>query len=165
MIGYQHGSNDAFFPSLHGEIPGLEGPYIDGVSLTHGATGSRQHIWSFVAAYYESDPSYENIIVCPCTNTNFNWPYQVHSFVGNNYFCDTGNPGPGGSTTASYPDDPLWDGEGCGPTSTCCEFNTPPWFCTTLPQPTTDDIEVRMCLNEPIDNEDLRVEFFDIYVM
>ena len=37
-----------------------------------------------------------------------------------------------------YPDnDPLWDGEGCGPTSICCDFNNPPWFCKTLPQPTS----------------------------
>ena len=48
------------------------------------------------------------------TNTNFNWPYQIPSYIENNYFCDTGNPGPGWSGPAIYPDDPLWDGEGCG---------------------------------------------------
>lgn len=126
---------------------GLEGAYIDGVSLTHGVAGSRQHIWSFAAALSETyTDSYDfSILNCACTNANSDWPFQVPSFVGNNYFCDTGNRGPGAVTSELYPDDPLWDGEGCGPTSTCCEFNNPPWFCTTLPQPTSDDIEVRNC--------------------
>ena len=26
----------------------------------------------------------------------------------------------------------LWDGEKCGLTSTCCEFNNPPRFCKEL---------------------------------
>ena len=42
-------------------------------------------------------------------------------------------------------DDPLWDGQGCGPTSTCCTFNNPPWFCKQLPQSTNTDLEVRLC--------------------
>ena len=40
----QKGSPDAFDPSNLGLEPGLEGVYIDGVSLTHGAAGSHQHI-------------------------------------------------------------------------------------------------------------------------
>ena len=31
-----------------------------------------------------------------------------------------------------FMDDPLWDGEGCGGSSTCCSFNTPPYFCQHL---------------------------------
>ena len=45
---------------------------------------------------------------------------------------------------------PLWDGEGCGPINACCQLNNPPWFCTPLPQPTTDDIELRLCAWWPI---------------
>ncbi len=63
-----------------------------------------------------------------------------------------------------YSDDPLWDGQGCGGTSTCCEFNHPPWFCKQLPQPTTDDIELRICGNESIGNEDTPIEIVDMYV-
>ena len=161
---FQQGSNDAFQPTILGHNPGLEGVYIDGISLTHGAAGSRQHIWSFVAAIYE-DSTHLRQDVCPCTDSNSNWPYQVPSFIGNNYFCDTGNPGPGVSLTEVYQDDPLWDGEGCGPSSTCCQLNNPPWFCTTLPQPTTDDIELRNCANEGTSNEDTLVQLVDIYVM
>ena len=151
---FQRGSTDAFYNSIEGRDPGLEGVYVDGVSLTHGDAGSRQHIWTFVAALYEMDPSYSTRWVCPCTNTDFAWPHQVPAYIGNDYFCDTGNPGPAFSLTTVYTEDPLWDGEGCGPTSTCCQFNTPPWFCTTLPQPTTDDIELRICGVEGASNED-----------
>jgi hypothetical protein len=50
---------------------------------------------------------------------------------------------PGVLLQHNYYDDPLWDGEGCGPISTCCRFNNPPWFSKSLPKPTTDDLEVR----------------------
>ncbi len=164
---YQKGTTDAF-DSFRGNDanpnPGLEDSYIDGVSLTHGTAGSRQHIWSFVAALTETDSPFEPAAVCSCTNTNVNWPYQVPSFVGNNYFCATGNPGPGFDLSTVYADDPLWDGEGCGPTNACCEFNNPPWFCTTLPQPTNDDIELRVCHDQEIADEDTIIALVDVYV-
>lgn len=49
------------------------------------------------------------------------------------------------------------------PTSSCCIFNRPPWFCTLLPQPTTDDIELRICLNEDL-QENVAVSLVEIYV-
>jgi len=76
--------------------------------------------------------------------------YQLRRFT-NGYFYPNG--------------DRLWDGEGCGPSSTCCTFNNPPWFCKQLPQTTTDDMEVRICANYPINNEDIPVELIEIYVM
>ncbi len=161
VLAYQKGDPEAL---LHRNID-LEGAYIDGVSLTHGAAGSRQHIWSFVVASYETYSNYNPQHNCPCTNINVPWPYQIPSFVGNDYFCETGNPGPEQSTTVIYADDPLWDGEGCGPTSACCEFNNPPWFCTTLPQPTTDDIELRICAANSANNEDAVVTFIDVNIM
>ena len=91
--------------------------------------------------------------------------HQIPSFVGNNYFCDTGNRGPNPTAFTTYPDDPLWDGEGCGPTSSCCQLNNPPWFCTTLPQPTTDDLEVRVCGVQSRTNEDSLTTLVDISVM
>ena len=161
VIAYQRGIPNAFRSSIF-SAPGLESVYVDGVSLTHGAEGSRQHIWTFVAAVYEVASAISS--QCPCTNADTTWPYEVPEFVGDDYFCDTGNPGPGVSSSTVYTDDPLWDGEGCGPTSTCCEFNSPPWFWTILPQPTTDDIEARICLDESND-EDVIVSLLDIYVM
>ena len=163
MNGYQKGPPGAFdFPfNTHG----LEEIYMDGVSLTHGAPGSRQHIWTFVAAFTETRSPYPTQFNCACTNTEVNWPHQVYSYIGNNYFCATGNPGPGNDLNAIYADDPLWDGEGCGATNACCQLNNPPWFCTTLPQPTTDDIEMRVCNNEGETNEDVIMSFANINIM
>ena len=113
---------------------------MDGVSLTHG--NPRQHIWTFAAAQDEfgTFPSGN----CPCINTNqAAQATPPPAFVGNDYFCDTGSEER--VQVAFYGDDPLWDGAGCGPLNTCCSFNTPPWFYKQLPQPTTDDIEMRVC--------------------
>ena len=73
--------------------------------------------------------------------------------------------GPGLDYGTIYADDPLWDGEGCGATNACCQFNNPPWFCTTLPQPTTDDIEMRLCSNQGEANEDVVISFVNINIM
>ena len=76
--------------------------------------------------------------------------------VGENYFCETGVTG--SASSEFQPDDPLWDGENCGSRSTCCEFNNPPYFCQSLPETTDDDIEVRICVDEPF--EELPIEIF-----
>lgn len=161
--GYEKGTPNAF----NGSIPtavSLEGAYIDGVSLTHGAAGSRQHIWSFAAAYNDEGPDKQ--WQCDCIRSNENWLYQLPSYIGNNYFCATGNPGStNGQGTQVFADDPLWDGKGCSPTNACCQFNTPPWFCTTLPRPTTDDLELRVCHDQDADNEDVVISLVEIAVM
>ena len=81
----------------------------------------------------------------------------VPPFIGQDYFCDV-------VQAQFYHADLLWDGSGCGSTSSCCGFNNPPWFCKQLPQPTTDDIEMRVCVNEDINNEDIALESVEIYV-
>ena len=160
VIAYQRGSPSAFQPTARGGD--LEGVYIEGVSLTHGPAGSRQHIWSFVAALFNIQADQ----ICPCSNIEIEWDKPFPEFVGSDYFCDTGNSGSHDPTFFGvYSEDPLWDGVDCPSISTCCEFNTPPWFCTTLDQATSDDIEMRICMDEPIDNEGVDVELFDFYVM
>ena len=86
------------------------------------------------------------------------------SFVGNDYLCDTGIRGSSWAWNHFYADDPLWDGQGCESNSTCCEFNSPPWFCKQLPQPTTDDIEMRICYAASAGNDDTPFEKVDVYV-
>ena len=89
----------------------------------------------------------------------------ISSFTGNAYFCDTGNCGPWYSFTTFYLNDPLWDCERCGSTSSCCEFNSPPWFCKSLRQPTTDDLEIRLCCSNVIMDESKIESSIDIYVV
>ena len=82
--------------------------------------------------------------------------------MGNDYFCDTASEERW--QHIFYGDDPLWDGTGCGPLNTCCSFNTPPWFYKQLPQPTTDDIEMRVCGDLPDIDEDIAIEIVEVYV-
>ena len=90
---------------------------------------------------------------------NINYP--LSSFVGIDYFCDTGAQF---AKANIFYADPLWDGAGCGAENTCCSFNTPPWFYRQLPQPTTDDIEMRVCRNEIRQHEDVAIEAIELYI-
>ena len=84
---------------------------------------------------------------CPCVNGSTN-DNNIPPFVAQNYFCETGITQWNGSNIFWPDGDPLWDGQGCGPTSSCCTFNSPPWFNVQLSSPTTDDIEVRICSDQ-----------------
>ena len=80
--------------------------------------------------------------------------------------CETGvPPGQHYDNSAFHAADPLWDGGGCGPTSICCTFNNPPWFCKQLPQSTNADLEVRLCSSQPASLVGkYYVELIEIYV-
>ena len=161
ILAYQHGVPDAFLELVTAGDT-VEISYLDGISLTHGEPGAREHIWSFAAARGDRDSSIMTTVVCDCTNSNA-WPHTT-GFIGNDYFCDTANHQStvNNESPDFYPDDPLWDGAGCATTSTCCQFNSPPWFCKTLPQQTTDDLEVRICHSRG--TEDTPVHLVELYV-
>ena len=166
IIGYQKGSMDAFL-NASGNYESIDGPYIDGVSLTHGAPNKRQHIWSFVSAYNEHTGSYRTVFNCPCSNTAVDWPHQIPSFIGNDYFCDSGQVEAYPSSryfSTLFDSDPLWDGKGCEATSTCCQFNNPPWFYANLPGTTSDDLELRICRDEGPHNENVIVAYIELFV-
>ena len=145
VIGYQKSGLAAFY--YHSR--GIDRDYVDGVSLTHGQS-PRQHIWTFAGALDET-AAYERI-KCPCVNPNLDPTPTLPSFIGNDYFCDTAFE-TSWDTVPNYQSiqvsDPLWDGEGCGPNSTCCHDQqrnvNPPWFVKTLSSPTSDNIEMRLC--------------------
>ena len=86
--------------------------------------------------------------------------------MGQNYVYETGILTSGfGGDGVLYPNgDPLWEGQGCGPRSTCCTFNSPPWFNIRLSPPTTDDIEVRICDNAGIQTSDSPIQLMELYV-
>ena len=133
-----------------------------GVSVTHGPPGARQHVWTFVVAENDVQPTSDDN--CPCSNPNITWPFSTPSFLGKGYFCDTGRHQSGDNRNMFYGNDPLWNGGGCAPTSSCCEFNSPPWFCKSLPQPTTDDLEIRLCNYYRRDYADKIVTLINIYI-
>ena len=155
IIGYQISTPDA---TNGGSIDSY---YLDGVSVTYGSP--RQHIWSFVAGVDEQT-TYPGS-TCPCVAGSRDGNH-VPSFVGQNYFCESGITKFNGTHAGIFwPNgDPLWDGQGCGPTSSCCTFNSPPWFNVTLSSPTTDDIEVRICGDQEIGDEDTPIQLIELYV-
>ena len=160
ILAYQRGSPDAFGAFIKGDQTTIDSAYVDGVSLTHGPAGSRQHIWTFAATISEQ---YDALFdLCPCITSS--WPYQVPAFIGSNYFCEAGNTSRSVALTSFYRNDPLWDGEGCDSNSMCCQFNDPPWFQTELPWATRDSVELRLCLNQRNTNEDVIITLIEIYV-
>ncbi len=156
IIAYQFGHPEGFIQRINN----ISSYYIHGVSLTHGLP--RKHVWSFVNAIDETSNS--TSFLCPCMLSNSSaWPHSTPSFVGNDYFCATGtrnSPNP----SQLYIHNPLWDGVGCSGDNTCCQFNQPPWFCRTLPAPTTDDLEVRICANYATFDENTYISNLDLYV-
>ena len=163
IIAYQDKSPDAFGTlNQVTRSNNIDGNYIDGITLTHGSN-PREHIWSFAAALDEVGDFELWKGYCPCININFpSSTSQPPSFVGNDYFCDTGSQSRW--VYIFYPDDPLWDGAGCGPANTCCSLNNPPWFLKQLPSSTTDDIEMRICRDQPASDEGTPIEIIRLYV-
>ena len=159
IIGYQYGLIDAFQPYYINQVITVDGLYVDGIVLTNGQI-PRTHIWTFAAGRDETKSDH---FVCPCTKTNAPFTGAIPPFIGHDYFCDTGSRY-SAQLGQWYHADPLWDGSGCGPTSSCCGFNNPPWFCKQLPQPTTDDIEMRACTTADINDEYIALESIEIYV-
>ena len=140
------GSLEAF----HGIFHSIDHAYVDGISLTYGHP--RQHIWTLAAGTSESNVS------CPCTNNcQANSTTPPPSFVGKDYFCDTGS---------KDHSDPLWNGGNCIAMNTYSSSNSasPPLFYRNLPYPATEDIEMRVCSDESRSNEDIAIEAIEIYV-
>ena len=133
IIGYQYGDGTAFALYNFGVATTIDSPYVGGVSLTHGAQGVRQHIWTFAVGLTEMGQSDHVQYLCPCSTTR---TVNVPPFVGNGYFCESGLHTAYDSSYSQfmfYPNDPLWDGQNCRAGSNCCQFNTPPWFTKDLP--------------------------------
>ena len=103
---------------------------------------------------------------CPCT-TGSDQSSTVPSFIGNDYFCESGNPSPSFNWKSTLlTADPLWDGEGCGPIEQACCSSRPrlPWFNKTLSSTTTDYIELKVCADQGTNDEDVHVSFYEIYI-
>ena len=165
IIGYQVGSTDVF-----GDRQLLiDQTYVDGVSLTYGSP--RQHIWTFASGLSETittSHSNHERYTCPCAlvGTGFRMQ-QPPSYVGNNYFCESGNPATTfeNTNTLRYTNDPLWDGQRCE--GQCCNTgndNSPPWFNAELPSTTNENMEVRICGDNGTSNEDSPIGLIELYV-
>ena len=152
VIGYQVTTPDGFISSGN-----IDQNYVDGVSITY--RNPRQHIWTYAAGVTENSTNH-TVNNCPCWNANAEQPQE---FVGESYYCESGNPS-SDIIDGPYGNDKLWDGQQCSNEGTCCTTRSPPWFSVELPNPTSDDIEVRICGDESTDNEDTPIELLEIYI-
>lgn len=151
-IGYQYGGQEAF------EHTNIDSNYAYGLSITHGIP--RTHIWTYAVGNTEGGHSVASWN-CPCANPDHPSSDIPPSFVGDNFYCESGNPTTTWSPNTFYPSDPLWDGEDCEG-SCCSNGKNPPWFSVDLPNPTSDSIEVRICTNEG--GSDTKVQLLEILV-
>ena len=160
VIGYQVGSTDAFEFQRYD----INRAYVDGISITYGEP--RTHIWTYASGISEIITSGLAPNCCPClaVGTSFT-PQTPPPFVGNNYYCESGNPISSfhNTNTFQYTNDPLWDGQNCE--GRCCsDGRTPPWFSVQLTGTTTSDIEVRICGYSPSSNDDTPIGLLELHV-
>ena len=161
VAGYQKGTPDAFFISpSHLYSINLDGHYVDGVSITRGSP--RKHVWAYAIGQIQENPTYDSNLLCPFGPAS---TQQVPSFVGSDYYYESGNTG-GPSDPTIYSNDVLWDGEQCGPLETgCCSSTDQPWFHKVIDDgPSNDNMEIRLCVDEGTSNENVLVSSYEIYV-
>ena len=89
---------------------------------------------------------------------------SVPSFVGSDYYCESGDPDNFDSTTF-LAHDILWDGKQCGVLETgFCGIPGQPWFHKVLDTPLSDRLEIRLCLDQPTNNENILVSQYELYI-
>ena len=154
VIGYQKGKTDA----LYNQNKSINGPYLDGVSITRGSP--HEHVWSYIAGQRSDDNSNAN---CPCNRGS---TIQIQEFIGDHYYCESGSDSRVSNTSTLYSSDPLWDGKNCLVLEDpCCKSPNLPWFRRDYGNATsTDYLELRVCRNAKRTNEDIPVQLYEIYV-
>ena len=165
LRGYQRGTPEAFFAYYYSPLNSpktINNEYVDGASITYGSAPSRKHIWTY-ANGVNLVHHYGPRLTCPCNTDN---GLGTPLFVRNDYYCETGdNDNTCCDESAFYPNDPLWDGQQCpGEEAPCCTHPNMPWFNKTLSETTTEDIELRICGNFNITNEDTLLEVIELFV-
>ena len=158
---YQWGLPDAFLGYNHDAQTTIDSAYVSGVGVMYSSP--RQHmtfangLWENSAHLYYSS--------CPSDTTGV---ISIPPFVREDYFCESGYIHSGYYNATDWyrlhSNDTLWDGRDCHSTSTCCSLHNPPYFIKTLNQTTTDDLELRLCLRDSSNNDNIAVELVELYV-
>ena len=152
--GYQYGFPEVFNTGTNS----IDSHYLDGVSITHGTP--RTHLWSYAAGITEQFSSIDHR--CPCARPDPTDRSDVPSFVGEDFYCESGFSGSNYEDRIAW-EDPLWDGQGCFASGNqCC--NRYGWFHREIPA-TSDNIEVRWCAFLGYNNVDVLTDQLEIWVM
>ena len=159
--GYHFGSPDGL-PPLYGPYvtPNIDNcnTYVDGVTITYGSN-PRKHIWTYACGVTENN---NHEYACPCNNGSSGTTSPT--FVGKEYFCESGVPY-GRVYPVLYANDTLWDGQQCGGLEgPCCTNPKMPWFVKILDETTSEDIELRMCAGGGAGDEDTPLDIIELYI-
>ena len=155
--GYQKGDTVAFYGSHLIEYnKTINEDYVSGLSFTH-SSNPHQHIWTFASGRGERLSRYDQFN-CPCS---VNGGYSPFSFVGSNYYCESGSQYYSLSHYY-YFNDTLWDRTGC--VDNCCGDTTQPWFYRQLNQIIQDDVEARICSHGPFSQRSTLIDQLELYI-
>ena len=135
--GRQAGIPDAFRRDDGTSNQTLEQNYVDGVSLTYGSN-PRTHIWTFATG------------TGSCGFCDIERP----GYIENDYSCDTFDHTCSNGQVCST--NVLWNNG-----SQCFGDKM---FYKELQQRTTEDIEMRVCRDQPDSDEDILITFVELYV-
>ena len=158
---FQQGSPDAFAGLFVTKPAKIDDPYVDGISITYNnAGGQRKHVFTYAAGFAEQfSPGNWPQCTCPCAGGA-----EIPSFVRtSDYYCESGNPD--NSWLSILYCDPLWDGKECRYSEeSCCNPPHQPWFCKNLDKRVNSDLEIRLCADQGVDNEDIALESYELWV-
>ena len=142
LQGYQLSEPGAFRSYNRNTSLGLTDPYVDGASITYD-TAVPKHIWTYATG---SEAQSSDQSSCPC---NTGSTALVPPYVGSDYYCESGLDHPIADFGNFYYFDILWDGQSCVLNEEpCCSHSNTPWFTKTLSETTTEDIQLRLCVNQ-----------------
>ena len=117
--------------------------YVDGVSLTHGTSPNRTHIWTHTTAIKFGDDIYR------CTICYRNKPF----YIGTDFTCTAGH-------CTAWPchiNNVIWtDRFSCAGNET---------FYRQLSESTIDNTEMRMCREQDCSDKDILMSFVEILVL
>ena len=133
--GRQAGVPDAFRSDARPSNQTLEQNYVDGVSLTYGSS-PRTHIWTLATGTGD------------CTFCDNDRP----GYIDNDYSCEINGICSNGEVCSTKV---LWNGSQCVGGK---------MFYRVLQQRTTEDIEMRVCRDQPTLDEDILITFVELYV-
>ena len=154
--GYQKGDTLAFYGQSFITDRTIDQDYVSGLSITYSGN-PRQHVWTFASGRGER---FDDPLNCPCSvNTAFN---PSGTFVGDDYYCESGSMYRSSNTDTYYFNDTLWDGAGC--IDNCCDDTTQPWFYRQLNQITQDDIEARICAHGHFSDRATLIDQLELYI-
>ena len=155
--GYQKGAPDAFHSS-ESDTKSINDHYVDGLSITLG--NPRKHVWTYAVGLSDN---YDYVTAnCPCAATPGPDP---PAFVGDHYYCDSGNSIRSWSSSLFYTSDVLWDGYDCNhANNNCCTNPDMPWFFRQFSRSRKDYLEARICTSAGFTNEDILVESIELYI-